>query len=212
MPPEQNERLVFTTNCLTFIKGWYIHAIPLQNAAKKEFGKLLKTARNARGFTLRQLAESAGMRHPNISALEAGRLSAGPEVVERLANALDLKNAQRQEFCLWAATTRKNPMLRELASCPPVIANLLAAYLQGKMINPNRITGFARFELPAIFEDSYASHGIWLAWMDTKAPASIALKRELCAYLKQHPEQEALLVILLPKGRQFVLTVSGCEF
>jgi len=184
----------------------------MQRAAKKEFGKLLKAVRNDRGFTLRQLAESAGMRHPNIAALESGRLSAGPEISEKLANTLHLRDTHKKEFLMQAANTRQNPFLKELAGCPAIIANLLGGYMLRKKIDPNRITNFACLQLPSLFPHMSPSLHVWLAWLDTDVSMGMGLKREISDHLRNHPGEEALLVIFLPKGRQFLLAVNGKEF
>jgi transcriptional regulator with XRE-family HTH domain len=57
----------------------------------KVFGKRLREMREARGETLRSLADAAGLTHPYIAEMESGRKVPSLTTLLRLAIALDCK-------------------------------------------------------------------------------------------------------------------------
>ena len=57
-------------------------------------GRTVRELRTARGLNVSQLAESAGMKRPNVSRLEHGRHLPSLETLERLADALDMPVAR----------------------------------------------------------------------------------------------------------------------
>lgn len=52
---------------------------------------LVASARADRKLSQTELARAAGMSQPNVAAIEAGRRSIGPEVLERLLRAADYR-------------------------------------------------------------------------------------------------------------------------
>lgn len=55
-----------------------------------ELGRAVRDLREERGWTQRQLAESAGMTQPAVARFEAGGTTPTLPVLERLAHALDV--------------------------------------------------------------------------------------------------------------------------
>jgi len=58
------------------------------------FGKALKSARRAKGFTQMQLAERAGMHPTTISGFELGKREPTLLVIWTLANALEMSASE----------------------------------------------------------------------------------------------------------------------
>lgn len=54
-------------------------------------GARIRELREARGLSLRDLAELAGVNHNNISAIERGKYNARIDTIERLAECLGVK-------------------------------------------------------------------------------------------------------------------------
>ena len=72
--------------------------MPGQPLPLDAFADHLRAARTARGLSVRALEKAAGVSFSLISALENRRRSAGPATVEKLADALHLRGAERKEF------------------------------------------------------------------------------------------------------------------
>lgn len=56
---------------------------------RKRIGARIAALRKARGMTQAQLAESCGMKKPNITRIETGRYSTGLDILAKIAKALD---------------------------------------------------------------------------------------------------------------------------
>jgi|GEM_PF-1591550 len=54
-------------------------------------GVALRTIRERSGMSLSALAASAGIKHPHLSNIEAGRRNASPELAQALARALKVE-------------------------------------------------------------------------------------------------------------------------
>lgn len=56
-----------------------------------DIGKRIAQLRKEKGMSQTQLAEAIGMKQPNLAHIEAGRFSTTIDVLERIAEALDVK-------------------------------------------------------------------------------------------------------------------------
>jgi transcriptional regulator with XRE-family HTH domain len=72
------------------------------------------------GITLRELARRVDVSAPYLTDLEAGRRHPGPDVLKRLAAALELPAAE-----LEALDTRLSPEVRRWVETQPDVARLL---------------------------------------------------------------------------------------
>lgn len=61
------------------------------------FGWWLRTARNAKGYTLQNLADVAKTVHSSVSRLENNRAKPSRKMIERLATALDVDQGEQDE-------------------------------------------------------------------------------------------------------------------
>lgn len=57
-------------------------------------GERVRTARKLKGYSVRMLADKAGMKRPNLSRLEHGRHQPALETLERIAQALEISIAE----------------------------------------------------------------------------------------------------------------------
>ena len=62
-----------------------------EKKARYEIGKRIAELRKEKGMSQTQLAEAIGMKQPNLANIEAGRFSTTIDVLERIADALDVK-------------------------------------------------------------------------------------------------------------------------
>lgn len=58
---------------------------------KIEFGMKIKELRKEKGFSQDELAERSGLNRPYISGIEQGKRNVSLEVIEKLAEALEVK-------------------------------------------------------------------------------------------------------------------------
>lgn len=56
---------------------------------RRRIGEKIATLRKGKGLTVRQLAEKTGLNQSNISSIENGKYSAGLDVLNKIAQALD---------------------------------------------------------------------------------------------------------------------------
>lgn len=61
---------------------------------KKDFGQRIKELRNKKGITQYQLAEMTGIDPKHMSHIETGRSFPKADLIEKLANALDIEYTQ----------------------------------------------------------------------------------------------------------------------
>jgi transcriptional regulator with XRE-family HTH domain len=99
-------------------------------AAHPEFGPLLTELRRARGLAQRTLADRSGADASTISRLEQGERGVSPELVDRLAAALE-------------ATVPERLLLRQAAGFLPPLVTSLAAH-------PELASLAAVFQRPAL--------------------------------------------------------------
>lgn len=85
-----------------------------QPVTHPEFGARLARLREARGLAQNQLARMAGLDPSSVSRIEKGERGVSREVVDRIAEALDLTAAQRVE------------LLQAAGYLPSVVASLLS--------------------------------------------------------------------------------------
>src|SRR5262245_2857117 len=83
-------------------------------------GERIRTRRTELRITLRELARRVEVSAPYLSDLEAGRRHPGPEVLARIAGALELPAAE-----LEALDTRLSPEVRRWVETEPDVARLL---------------------------------------------------------------------------------------
>ncbi|MCF1749596.1 helix-turn-helix domain-containing protein [Mariniradius sediminis] len=57
---------------------------------KEKFGQRVKTLRKEKGMSQEELAEKSGLNRPYISAIEQGKRNVSLEVMEKLAEALQM--------------------------------------------------------------------------------------------------------------------------
>lgn len=70
------------------------HDLDRSGATLSTFGDWLKTTRERRGLSQRALATKAGISSAMISRSESGDVGASPEMVESLADALEVRRSQ----------------------------------------------------------------------------------------------------------------------
>lgn len=58
---------------------------------KEEFGLRVKSLRKNNGMSQNELAEKSGLNRPYISGIEQGKRNVSLEVIEKLAEALEVK-------------------------------------------------------------------------------------------------------------------------
>ncbi len=83
-------------------------------------GERIRARRMELRITLRELARRVEVSAPYLTDLEAGRRNPGPEVLHRIAAALDLPAAE-----LEALDTRLSPEVRRWVETQPDVARLL---------------------------------------------------------------------------------------
>jgi transcriptional regulator with XRE-family HTH domain len=83
-------------------------------------GQRIRTRRLELGITLRELARRVEVSAPYLTDLEAGRRHPGPDVLQRIARALELPAAE-----LEALDTRLSPEVRRWVETQPDVARLL---------------------------------------------------------------------------------------
>jgi DNA-binding XRE family transcriptional regulator len=79
--------------------------------SRRQFGALIATLRHQKKLTLVGLGKLLGLSHPTIVAVEQGRRAVGNELAGKLADALGVRQQDRQEFLFKAAATRINDRL-----------------------------------------------------------------------------------------------------
>jgi transcriptional regulator with XRE-family HTH domain len=72
-----------------------------------EFGTRLRRMRAERDWSLRELAAKAGTHFAYLSQIESGVAKPSAELVEKLADAFDLRDRQREEFIFVAREIRE---------------------------------------------------------------------------------------------------------
>lgn len=92
-------------------------------ASNSEFGALLKSFREKRGVSQSKLAERADFDHSYVSRLESGARMPTREAVERLAEAMDVEQAQLDSLLAAAGFLPKD--VSSLLSAEPVIGQVL---------------------------------------------------------------------------------------
>jgi transcriptional regulator with XRE-family HTH domain len=83
-------------------------------------GERIRARRTELGITLREFARRVEVSAPYLTDLEAGRRHPGPEVLQRIAVALELSPAE-----LEALDTRLSPEVRRWVETQPDVARLL---------------------------------------------------------------------------------------
>jgi transcriptional regulator with XRE-family HTH domain len=58
---------------------------------KEKFGQRVKSLRKEKGMSQKELAEKSGLNRPYISAIEQGKRNVSLEVMEKLAEALQIE-------------------------------------------------------------------------------------------------------------------------
>lgn len=94
-----------------------------------EFGRLLRQHRRARKLTLQELAAKVGNFHSNLSALERSRARVGTRVAIKLADALQLRATEREEFL--AAAFAESNLGGLTAENLPLVQEILRAIRHG---------------------------------------------------------------------------------
>jgi transcriptional regulator with XRE-family HTH domain len=70
---------------------WQAPMVGVSMSNPKEFGSYLKQLREAKGYTISQLALYSGVSHSYISRIEAGKRGApSPEVLQKMADVLSV--------------------------------------------------------------------------------------------------------------------------
>jgi transcriptional regulator with XRE-family HTH domain len=104
----------------------------------ESFDELLRRHRCARKqLSVRKLATLSGVEYSLISKLENGKKSAGPATVEKLANALRLVGAQRDEFVKAGCAQSK----RSAQALGPTMANPFFRAVLGELLRTLGFTG-----------------------------------------------------------------------
>src|SRR4030088_2395703 len=88
-------------------------------------GQRIRTRRLELGITLRELGRRVEVSAPYLTDLEAGRRHPSPEVLQRIAAALELPAAELEKL-----ETRLSPEVRRWVETQPEVARLLRT-LQG---------------------------------------------------------------------------------
>src|SRR3954464_14696422 len=84
----------------------------LRQERLRELGRKVRGLRKDAGLSGAELAERAGVTQPTVSKIETGRMLPSSEVVDRLAGALDIDQAERAE--LFALVQRVHPQVADL--------------------------------------------------------------------------------------------------
>ncbi len=72
-------------------KEHYSVAMPSLIIQRQNMGASIRSMRMRRGLSLEQLAQKAGITRANLTSIEAGKYSAGLDVLNKIANALGVK-------------------------------------------------------------------------------------------------------------------------
>ncbi len=108
--------------------------------ASLDFGTLLRARRIRCGLSGAELARRARMQQPQYSDYENGNRKVGSKVAERLADALGLKDFERDEFIHSALLTGRRPRIGEsFQFYHPAILESVANRLRRKAITPTMI-------------------------------------------------------------------------
>lgn len=108
---------------------------------RDEFGLWLRNLRHGAGLTLRDVELLTGITYSMISAIERGEKAVGSEVAVKLAEALQVPEAQRNKFLLAAAGTRRRDKLTAYSrNLAPEIVNYVAQSLQCMGVELDQIT------------------------------------------------------------------------
>lgn len=65
---------------------------------KEKFGNRLKALRKEKGLSQEELAEKSGLNRPYISGIEQGKRNVSLEVMEKLAEALEVEMKELVDF------------------------------------------------------------------------------------------------------------------
>lgn len=142
----------------------------------------------ARQLSLRELAERATMHHPNIAAIEAGRLPVGETTARRLAHALVLSAEEESQLVLMLVKPKTNA---SRGSFPSTLGIVLGAQLRMAGMDPGNLIEFFRYEHPAPF--------------DTGDPFTLWIAVEKGCKLNHENVIKKLMAILRKKRGDFIL-------
>jgi transcriptional regulator with XRE-family HTH domain len=170
------------------------------HAAREAFGAWVKKLRLDAGLTLRALeAKTGGVTYSLISSIESGERAVGGSVAEKLATAFSLHSAEREQFLLKAAATRRRDRLVGYArTLAPEILNYVAWRLVKEGVD---LTAIESCLLTPMLVDRDAK-----ALVDAKQLED-QFKVGLADYLKAlygHTSSQDALVIRLSDGKQVI--------
>lgn len=169
-----------------------------------EFGKQLRSFRTEKQLSLRELAKRAAMHHPNIAAIEAGRLAVGEDTASRLARALMLSASEKERLVLSLVTPKPRP---SEGSFPKTLGLILGSQLRMAGIDPGRLTEFIRYDHPAGFEGC-SPFTLWVGIEKGCKLSSSDLGNAAAQVLRKKRKGFVLLVIARING---TLTVLSAE-
>ena len=177
----------------------------MQANSKTRFGKRLKSIRQQRGITLRELDDATGVTYSYIALIEAARRGVGPAIASKLADGLKLEGTERNKFLLSAEKT-STPLgkMRVTSGCPAFLANIFSQHLKLLLrLDPAELESFGCIEKEAIFE-SQTRQQLWFACERNTKPGE--LKRATSNWIKSQKQSSDLLVVFfLGNGRQAVV-------
>lgn len=101
----------------------------------ESIGQVISTARQAKGWSLRQLAEAAGVGPTTIHRLEAGDVRIQYDIILRVCDALALRSTEGEDVLLAKTPTQKQEL--EIIECLqagniPDALEKVAAYIRAK--------------------------------------------------------------------------------
>jgi transcriptional regulator with XRE-family HTH domain len=118
---------------------------------RKEFGELIATLRQDLGWTQFQFAEYAEVDEAVVSQIERGvKKYFEPDLLFRLANALQLTTLERREFFLAASGLDDTQLVRQLS------AQMATDVFNGRKLLDKLVSLLEQMQFPAFLTDVYS--------------------------------------------------------
>ncbi len=146
-----------------------------------EFGEQLRTERLAKGYSLADLAQQLAVTKGYLSRLELGKAKPAPEMIDRIAKALNIDSSPLQVLAGYLPTDVKQILYRHPVEAPELLRESFGEYevsresTEQRRKNQQPVVRTAELGHTAIRrKDLYEIvHGDCFDWMDHRDPGSV---------------------------------------